>query len=290
MTNIIQLKHAAKLHGCDNIIAEVVTITPAEATNWLRANEHNRPVRKNHVNFLAGEIKNGNWQLNGQAIVIADNEQVLDGQHRLLAIIESGTPIQSLVVYGITPEAFSTMDTGAVRSGSDALCLHFHDHPIGVVKAVATAVPWVKQLERGALRSGGSSKISNTEIIRYAQEHESLFERAATLMHYPKDNRPLSVGIATALFEMFGRKNELQAGKFFQDLFTGENLERTDVEYVLRQQFQKDAQRITAKYPTSIKVRMTIKAWNWRRRGRGDEANVQVITVSPAEDTRLVIY
>lgn len=290
MTNIIQLKHAAKLHGCDNIIAEVVTITPAEATNWLRANEHNRPVRKNHVNFLAGEIKNGNWQLNGQAIVIADNEQVLDGQHRLLAIIEAGTPIQSLVVYGITPEAFSTMDTGAVRSGSDALCLHFHDHPIGVVKAVASAVPWVKQLERGALRSGGSSKVSNTEIIRYAQEHESLFERAATIMHYPKDNRPLSVGIATALFEMFGRKNELQADKFFQDLFTGENLERTDVEYVLRQSFQKDAQRITAKYPTNIKVRMTIKAWNWRRRGRGDEANVQVITVSPAEDTRLAIY
>ena len=290
MNNIIRLKHAAKLYGCENIIAEVVTITPAEATNWLRANEHNRPVRKNHVNFLAGEIKAGNWQLNGQAIVIADNEQVLDGQHRLMAIIEAGTPIQSLVVYGITPEAFSTMDTGAVRSGSDALCLHFHDHPIGVVKAVATAVPWVKQLERGALRSGGGSRVSNTEIIRYASEHQSLFERAATLMHYPKDNRPLSVGIGTALFEMFGRKNEGQADKFFQDIFTGENLERTDVEYVLRQSFQKDAQRITAKYPTTIKVRMTIKAWNWRRRGRGDEANFQVITVSPAEDTRLVIY
>lgn len=290
MTNIIQLKHAAKLHGCEHIIAEIVTITPAEATKWLQCNQHNRPVRKNHVIFLANEIKAGNWQLNGQAIVIADNEQVLDGQHRLLAIIEAGESIKSLVVYGITPEAFSTMDTGAVRSGSDALCLHFHDFPIGVVKAVATAVPWVKQLERGALRSGGGSKVSNTEIIRYASDHQSLFERAATLMHYPKDNRPLSVGIGTALFEMFGRKNEQQADTFFQSLYTGENLERTDVEYILRQSFQKDAQRITAKYPTSIKVRMTVKAWNWRRRGRGDEANVQVITVSPAEDQRLVIY
>lgn len=288
MANIIQLKHAAKIHGGDNIVAEVVTITPADATNWLRCNEHNRPVRKSHVVFLAGEMKAGNWQINGQAIVIAENEQVLDGQHRLLAIIEAGIPIKSLVVYGITPEAFSTIDTGAVRSSADALWLHFHDYSQHVVKAVATAVPWLKQLERGALRTGGSSKVSNTEVIAYAQDHLSLFERAARLHGYPKDNRPLSMGPGTALYEYFARRDEEKADKFFEDLYTGENLERTDVEYVLRQAFQKDAQRITTKLPTSIKVRMTIKAWNWRRRGM-DTASYQTISVSPGEDTRVIV-
>lgn len=288
MSNIIQLKHAAKIHGCENIVAEVVSITPAEATAWLRANEHNRPVRKNHVIFLANQIKSGLWQINGQAIVIADNEQVLDGQHRLLAIIEAGQPIKTLVVYGITPEAFSTIDTGAVRSSADALYLHFNDHGIGIVKAVATAVPWVKQLERGALRSGGSSKISNHEVIVYAQDHPSLFQRAERLQSYPKDNRPLSLGVGTALYEYFARKDEEKADKFFQDLYTGESLERTDVEWILRQAFQQDAQRITSKLPISIKVRMTIKAWNWRRRGM-DIASRQTITVSPSEDTRLFI-
>lgn len=290
MTNIIQLNHAAKIHGCDNIIAEVVDITPQDATNWLRCNEHNRPVRKSHVVFLANEIKKGNWQINGQAIVIADNEQVLDGQHRLLAVIEAGIPIKTLVVYGITPEAFSTIDTGAVRSSADALFLHFHDYPVGVVRAVATAVPWVKAMERGVLRSGGHSKVSNTEVIAYAQEHLSLFERADTLLHYPKDNRPLSVAVGTALYEMFARKNEDQAEKFFRDVFTGENLERDDVEYVLRNQFLKDAQRITSKLPTHVKARMTVKAWNWRRRGRGDEATPHVISINPSDDQRLVIY
>ncbi|HZO54874.1 MAG TPA: hypothetical protein VFB63_19360 [Bryobacteraceae bacterium] len=288
MSNIIQLKHAAKIYGCENIIAEVVTITPAEATAWLRCNERNRPVRKGHVNFLAKEIKEGHWQINGQAIVIADNEQVLDGQHRLLAIIEAGQPIKTLVVYGITPEAFSTIDTGAVRSSADALYLHFNEYGIGIVKAVATAVPWVKQLERGALRSGGSNKISNSEVIVYAQDHPSLFQRAERLQSYPKDNRPLSLGVGTALYEYFARKDEEKADKFFQDLFTGESLERTDVEFVLRAAFQKDAQRITSKLPVGVKVRMTIKAWNWRRRGM-DVATYQTITVSPSEDARLFI-
>jgi len=288
VSNIIQLKHAAKIYGCENIIAEVVTITPAEATAWLRCNERNRPVRKGHVNFLAKEIKEGHWQINGQAIVIADNEQVLDGQHRLLAIIEAGQPIKTLVVYGITPEAFSTIDTGAVRSSADALYLHFNEYGIGIVKAVATAVPWVKQLERGALRSGGSNKISNSEVIVYAQDHPSLFQRAERLQSYPKDNRPLSLGVGTALYEYFARKDEEKADKFFQDLFTGESLERTDVEFVLRAAFQKDAQRITSKLPVGVKVRMTIKAWNWRRRGM-DVATYQTITVSPSEDARLFI-
>jgi hypothetical protein len=49
-------------------------------------------------------------------------------------------------------------------------------------------------------------------------------------------------------------------------------------------------QRITSKLPTYIKVRMTVKAWNWRRRGRGDEASTQTITVQPNEDSRLAIF
>jgi hypothetical protein len=288
MSNVIQLKNAAKIHGCEGIVAEVVTISPTDATNWLRCNEHNRPVRKNHVNFLAREIRAGNWQVNGQAIVIADNEQVLDGQHRLLAIIEAGQAIKTLVVYGITPEAFSTIDTGAVRSSADALLLHFHDYPQNIVKAVATAVPWLKQLERGALRTGGSSKVSNTEVIVYAQDHLSLFERAERLQSYPKDNRPMSIGVGTALYEYFARRDEEKADKFFQDVYTGENLERTDVEWVLRQAFAKDAQRISAKLQMSIKVRMCIKAWNWRRRGM-ESASYQTIVVMPSEDTRLII-
>jgi len=289
VSNIIQLNHAAKIHGCEGIVAEVVTITPADATNWLRCNLRNRPVRKRHVEFLAGEIKNGNWQVNGQAIVIAEDEQVLDGQHRLLAVIEAGIAIKTMVVYGISAAAFSTIDTGAVRTSSDALCLHFHEYPQHVVKAVAAAVPWVKQLEKGSMHKN-PKKLSNTEIIAYAKDNISLFERAATLLHYPKDNRPLSSGVGTGLYEYFSRKDEETAGDFFRDLYTGENLSRTTVEYILRAAFTKDMQRITSKLPTYIKVRMTVKAWNWRRRGRGDEASTQTITVQPNEDSRLQVF
>lgn len=286
-TKIVQLKHAAKLHGVDHVFSEVTTITPSDATNWLQANCKNRPVRKRHVEFLANEIKNGNWQVNGQAIIIAENENVLDGQHRLLAIIEAGMSIKSMVVYGIPEAAFATIDTGAVRTSADALCLHFEDYPQQVVKAVAAAVPWVKQLEKGSIHHG-RTKISNTEVIHYARDHLTMFERATTLLHYPKDNRPLSIGVGTALYEYFARKDEEKADKFFESIYTGENLEREDVEYILRQAFQKDAQRVSSKLPLNIKARMTIKAWNWRRRGM-DKATSYTIAISATEDSKLWI-
>jgi hypothetical protein len=289
MSNIIELKHAAKIHGCgaDNIVAEVVRITPAVATSWLRANKKNRPVRKRHVVFLAQEILAGNWQVNGQAIVIADNENVLDGQHRLLAVIEAGHAIDTLVVYGIPERAFATIDTGAVRTGADALCLHFEEFSTTTVKTVATAVQWVRQLERGLVHNF-HRKISNTEIIEYAKEHLSLFQHSERLQSYPKDNRPLSIGVGTACYEMFARKDEEIADEYMRSLYTGEGLTRDDVEWHLRQSFQKDAQRTTTKLQTPIKVRMVIKGWNWRRRGM-PTASYQTIQVSTKDDQRITI-
>jgi hypothetical protein len=288
MANIIELKHAQKLHGGDGtIVSEVVKITPAMATAWLRANRKNRPVRKRHIMFLASELLSGNWKVNGQAIIIAENENVLDGQHRLMACIEAGIPFETLVVYGVKEEAFATIDTGAVRSGADALCLHFSEYPINTVKAVATAVTWVRPLEKGNIHHC-NAKMSNTDIIEYAKEHLTLFHRAETLQGYPKDNRPISVGVGTALYEVFARKNEELADCFMNDLYTGEKLERNDVAFVLRNAFQKDAQRTTSKLPTSIKARMIIKGWNWRRRGM-PMATYQTVTVSANDEQRISI-
>lgn len=284
---IIKFPHAAKIWGTDrNIIAEVITITPADATAWLRCNRNNRPVRKRHIEFLAGEITSGNWQVNGQAIVIADDEQVLDGQHRLFAIIEAGKSIQSLVVYGITPEAFKTIDTGQARTGADALCLFFHNTPCGIIKSVATAVQWCVRLEKG-LTLGGP-RISNTDVIAYVQDHMSLIQCAEELITYPNEARPLSLGCGTALYEMFARKDEGQAQTFLRALYTGEELVRTDVAYVLRQALIKDSEQLR-KLPLAIRMRMVIKGWNWIRRGN-TAATREVLRIRPSDDQKIRIF
>jgi hypothetical protein len=285
MTNIIQLsEHARQLYGTD-IVSEVATITPECATQWLRANKNNRPVRRRHVAFLASEILAGNWQLNGQAIVISEDEQVLDGQHRLMAIIESGRQIRTMVVYGVDKEAFKTIDTGAVRTGADALALEFPEASIGTMKAAATAVGWCKRLECGKLAH--SAKIGNTETIRYVTEHPSLVRCIEQVSAYPHEARPLSIACGAALLEVFSRRSSDLAEDFIHKLYTGENITRDDVEYLLRQALIRDAQS-RSKLPGAARMRMACKAWNHRRRGIPG-ATARVIQLRPEDPAEVKI-
>ena len=285
MNAVVKLHNAIKIAGEKNLVIESVSITPEVASQWLKANKHNRPVRRRHVEFLAREILSGNWQQNGQGIVISENEEVLDGQHRLLACIEAGMPFKTLVIYGIDRAAFKTMDTGAVRTGSDALALNHVERPAYIVKAVGAAVPWCHRLESGLF--GGRGKISNTDILAYVDEHQSLWHCAAELVGYPQAMRPLSVAMGTALYEVFQRKDPIRAEQFMRNLYTGEKLEMDDVEYILRAMFIKDANRATS-YPSETKMKMVVKGWNWRRRGNR-KSNRQVVTITPKDPQKLVV-
>lgn len=281
---VVALSDGVEIPGSD-LVTEVVTITPTIASQWLKANTMNRPVRRNHVKYLADEITKGNWELNGEAIIIAENEAIMNGQHRLMAVIDSGKSIRSLVVYGVDPEAFSTIDTGVVRSSGDAIYLNFNDMPLKIVQAVASGAQWCMRLENG--NTYRKDRISNTSTLEYVRKHHSLFTHAETLSSYPKDARPIPLGMGTGLYEMFTRKKELLADDFMRKLFTGENITRGDVEWLLRNTFQRDSTK-NSKYPSQIKVRMVIKGWNWRRRGMA-EASIQTITIRADDEQRVRI-
>lgn len=283
--NVIKLPNGQRLHGHEDIVIQVTMITPEDAARWLKCNHNNRPVRRNHVEFLAREIRDGHWQINGQGIVISRDEEVLDGQHRLMAIIESGIPIRTLVIYGIDKAAFKTIDTGAVRTGSDALALWYPDAAKNITKAVGAAVPWCSRLEMGFY--GNKSRVSNTETLAYVAAHPSMWRCAEVLAGLPRDSRPVSLGMGTAAYEMFQRKDVDEADRFMYAFFTGENLSLSSPEYVLRALLQKDAQRLSS-YPGEIKMKMIVKAWNWRRRGR-DEAPRQVIALGPHDPDQIPI-
>jgi hypothetical protein len=283
--SVVKLQKAIEIAGEPGIVIESVTVTPACAAEWLKANKHNRPVRRRHVEFLASEIENGNWQMNGQPLVISEAEEILDGQHRSLAVIEAGIPIKTLVVYGISPKAFSTIDTGAPRTNVDALSLNFGDMPTNVVKAVGAAVPWCYRMEKHFI--GKIARISNTESLAYVKKHHSLWHCAETLVGYPLDARPISLAMGTACYEMFQRKHQERAEAFMHRFFTGEQLQASNPEYILRGLLARDATRI-AQTPANKRMRMIVKAWNLRRRGI-DSTTRQAIVLNPQEADKLVV-
>lgn len=99
----------------------IETINPDKALLYLKFNTNNRPFRESHVKALAFDMMNGDWQVTHQGIAFDTTGRLIDGQHRLRAIIESGVPIQIQVTRGCSSSSFSILDRGANRSPSDIL-------------------------------------------------------------------------------------------------------------------------------------------------------------------------
>ncbi|MFD0393422.1 hypothetical protein ACFQ3Z_16450 [Streptomyces nogalater] len=122
-----------------DVKAEFVVITPDVARDMLRRNTHNRPIRQNRVNANVRMMLAGQWDVNGEAVKIAHDGTILDGQHRLLAVVKSGVTITTLVVTGLPLKAQDTMDGGAKRTAGDVFALR-GEHNSAILASVARKV------------------------------------------------------------------------------------------------------------------------------------------------------
>lgn len=105
----------------DTTKLSTTNMTAEEAKRLLGQNVGNRSVRSSHVRVLSDAMRRGEWMQNGETIKVSKTGRLLDGQHRLMAIVMSGVSVPMTVIYGIDDEAFSTIDIGAKRSIGDAL-------------------------------------------------------------------------------------------------------------------------------------------------------------------------
>jgi len=72
------------------IVFTNVTLTPDQARSMLAKNVKNRTPKKKFIRKLVASIKAGRWEETHQCIAVGPDGNIIDGQHRLYAIAESG--------------------------------------------------------------------------------------------------------------------------------------------------------------------------------------------------------
>ena len=115
--------------GCDWIVEPIdavmtsrtVLLTPGIALEWLKRNDANRPFSRDSARLLAAEMDHGYWRENGESIIFDTAGVLIDGQHRMQAVLNSGHEYLAPVITGIEPRVRPTVDTGKKRSGAQNL-------------------------------------------------------------------------------------------------------------------------------------------------------------------------
>lgn len=146
---------------------KTMTVGPELAAKWLDKNTTNRTVRPARVKEYAQSMTAGRWLYTADPIRFDEDGRLIDGQHRLMAIVKSGAELELHVVRGLAREAQDAVDTGAARTASDALKVRGFKHG----PQLAATVPIVNWLLKGG---GFAASYSRDDVVYWVGVHEGL--------------------------------------------------------------------------------------------------------------------
>lgn len=253
---------------------EIIDVTPAIAEEWLEKNTSNRSLSDKAVSKHAEAMTSGLWHYDGSPIRFDNTGKLIDGQHRLWAIIESGTTQKFIVMRNLDPRAFVTIDTGKTRSFGDILSIEYPSmksvHHIASVTSMLWR--WHQGVRGKGLRATGNiAAAAPEELLKFfvpqRAEIVELQRRSNAVT-----NRVRGIGGTTValLMHILNKIDTDDAEFFFDRLQDGVGLEAGSPILALRDaisRFVSANQSNRTTMPTELGVALGIKAWNAYRRG-----------------------
>lgn len=243
--------------------ASIVYIDPGMARRWLTKNKVNRAKKPRKIVTYARDMKAGRWGLTGEAIKFDTNGDLIDGQNRLYAIIESECTVPIFVVRGVAPETQKLMDAGTPRSAADNLHIQGYPNASIIAAAARLIITW----QRGGNWSQNAKSISNGEIDEWVNANPEIVDAAGVGSRCTRKTsfRPSVIAFTSWIIAEV-------AGMHFADEFwtaAAEKVELRDGDPVLALTTWASQNRVSKKHPDiRAEVSAILRAYNYRQQGR----------------------
>jgi hypothetical protein len=244
-------------------------ITPTLAKELLLKNNSNRRISKETVHSYATDMREKRWKENtAEFIKIAEDGEILDGQHRLLGIIEADTSVYFDIAFGISKSVFDVLDTGKIRSSADVFSIERIENSV-IISAIIKSYLILSKNSRFDLNSSSKShKLTNTLILEEYQRRPEYWQQVASFSYKCHKNfaKILPASYIGTLYAYFYDISTEDSRNFINQLCSGESITNSSIS-VLRQALLKDkiSQR---KMQTTDKLAIIVKTWNAFRLGK----------------------
>ncbi len=203
-------------------------ITPKKAADWLhKYNNKNRAINKGLVSVLATDMRANDWHDTGETIKFNGDGTLLDGQHRLAAVVESGVTIKPIVVRGLSSDAQAVMDSGMKRSFSNVLTMQGIPSA-NTVAGITAAIHKIKKKKT-------DRRLSNSMLMHVFQKHKTgILDAAQVVLQNRPKGMPASISGALYYICRAKLKDPDNADAFIDVLVNGTPYYQDDAVQVFR--------------------------------------------------------
>lgn len=246
-----------------------ILVTPGMALVFLSTMKNNRHLSMPRALQFRSEIETN--QFSSRIATLATSsyqdgrERVVDGQHRLQAVVLAGVPVMLRFVRNMTEAEVKAIDTGASRSGGDILAFRGVKNAKKVAAVCRFEWLYARDELKGEIRSPSNREIEeiyekNQEISDYTTNHHNV--------GFGQVPRTTVAGINWLSWKTHVRSPEV-AAIFFLGVRDGVGLSEGDPRLGLREFLYRDAARsTTGRVSPLVKTAICVKAWNAYGQGK----------------------
>lgn len=234
-------------------------VTPELASKYLSSNQGNRKISERQVNFYYKQMVSGEWGTTGDTIKLSSEGRLLDGQHRLHALIRYDNPIEMFVAEGVDPELFPMIDTGKPRTASDVLSSNGVGRPTSIASTAKHIMIYHQDMIGNAKHKDAAP--SHKRILEFVNAHPELDGVVEYASEINKKFKFIPLYMLATLYWLISRKNYAKAHEFMSQYGSGVGLSEDSPVRLLRERLMKDSLQ-RKKLSARDKAALFIMSWN----------------------------
>jgi hypothetical protein len=176
---------------------------------------------------------------NGDSIRIDTNGDILDGQHRLAAIVRVGKPVNVLVASGVDRETFATIDVGKRRNVNDIIGIDMRQHGVNAPKGSTASARLLLEYESG-FKTGTASSTKGerqrqhpVDAVRSVCHRPGFIDAVCRASKFAREMVVVTTAPSAVAMIACELDNKAAADAYFDRLLTMEGLHRNAPEHTV---------------------------------------------------------
>lgn len=146
-------------------------IDPARAASYLSVRHPNqRRIRQHRVKSYMRDLESGTWSPTHEAVAFDENGNLIDAQHRLTAIVQSGIGAWMPVARGVPARSIANIGTGLVRGAADGLLM------AGCGERSNAYVATAQAMHKGPSTATSANSMTREELLAFVIRHEAALD------------------------------------------------------------------------------------------------------------------